>query len=170
MTAEVFRSTLAHDLGARSQLLEQLALFRELSQTELDLLVQRLVPMTLDPGAALSRESAAHGRLYIVESGTVQVERDGVVIATFSSGEAFGDNDLARNVPPNAKVRAVTATQLFALNADDLGELASGAWTRRVEPVALSRQHLRPHLGLHHAAAGIEHWTHGLVRATRAAG
>jgi CRP-like cAMP-binding protein len=77
------------------------------------------------PGDVLIEEGTHVGRLLVLVSGTVQVERDGVAIVRVSEpGAVFGEMSLVLQTPATATVRAVEPTVLKVAD-DPMGFLAS---------------------------------------------
>ncbi|MBI4493512.1 MAG: cyclic nucleotide-binding domain-containing protein [Chloroflexi bacterium] len=150
----VFRTTLAYDLATRARLEAALAyrasvaempLFRGLSSVELDLLLARLVPLSVAAGEAIVRQGKPGDRFYVVRAGAVEVVRDGEVLATLGPGEAFGEIALLLNVPRTATVRALEPTELLAFNAADFRDLLAGYCGRAGELERLSHLRLAAH-------------------------
>jgi CRP-like cAMP-binding protein len=61
--------------------------------------------------------------LYVVAEGTVQVQKDGRVLAELGAGEFFGEMALLTPEPRMAGVTAVTPTTLLRLNRDTFNQL-----------------------------------------------
>ena len=69
-----------------------------------------------EPGAVIVREGEIGDCMYFVQSGIVEVEREGSgVVARLSTGDFFGEMALLSNEPRNATVRAVTQTRTALL-------------------------------------------------------
>jgi CRP-like cAMP-binding protein len=152
-----FDALLASDLAVRSRLeaalayrqdVAEMALFRDLSSAELDLLLARLVPLTADTGQTIIRQGDSGGRFYVVRSGGVDVERDGQQLAHLGPGEAFGEIALLLDVQRTANVTASEPTRLLALEAQDFRDLLAGYLGRAGELERLSHLRLRTHLRL----------------------
>jgi len=147
-----FDTLLAHDLEVRERLQARLAyrdeladmpLFRELGPAELDVLLGRIVPLTVDAGATIIRQGERGRRFYIVRSGTVEVSRDGEALAHLGAGEAFGEIALLFDVPRTASVVATKPSQLLALDADDFHDVLTSYLGRDSELRRLSHLRLR---------------------------
>jgi len=117
-------------------------LFRDLSPSELDLLLARLVPVAAAAGEEIVRQGEPGDRFYVVRSGMVQVLRDGRPLATLGPGEAFGEIALLLDVPRTATVRAVEPTELLALNAADFRDLLAGYCGRAAALEQMSHRRL----------------------------
>jgi cAMP-dependent protein kinase regulator len=130
-----FRAFVANDLALRAQLeaaleyraeVEEMPLFRDLSPTQLDLLLSRLEPVTVAPGEVVVRQGDPGDRFFVIRSGRLEVERDGRSLGTLGAGEAFGEIALLRGVPRTATVRALGPAALLALRAADFHDLLAG--------------------------------------------
>jgi putative peptide zinc metalloprotease protein len=149
-----FDALLASDLAARARLeaalafreeVAAMALFHDLSPSELDVLLARLVPVSVAQGETVIRQGEAGQRFYAIRSGAVDVERDGQVLARLGAGEAFGEIALLLEVPRTASVIAAEATELLALEAVDFRELLAGYLGRADALERLSHLRLRTH-------------------------
>jgi CRP-like cAMP-binding protein/Zn-dependent protease len=155
---EAFDTLLASDLAVRTRLetalayraeVAEMALFRELSPAEIDLLLTRLVPLDVAAGATIIRQGAElsqpEQRFYVVRSGAVEVERDGERLARLGPGDAFGEIALLLDVPRTATITALEPTRLLALDAHDFRDLLAGYLGRAGELERLSHLRLRTH-------------------------
>jgi putative peptide zinc metalloprotease protein len=149
-----FDKLLAGDLAVRARLeaalayrqeVAEMALFRDLSSAELDVLLARLVPVEAAAGETIIRQGDSGERFYVVRSGAVEVERDGQVLARLGPGDAFGEIALLLDVPRTATVTAVEPTRLLALEAHDFRDLLAGYLGRADELQRLSYLRLRTH-------------------------
>src|SRR5690606_13633615 len=69
--------------------------------------------LTLAPGDVLIKEGDRGGDMYVLESGRLRVERDGVTLATISSaGALIGEMSVLLGTENTATVRAETAVTL----------------------------------------------------------
>ena len=103
-----FDNLLASDLAVRERLEQALAyredvadmpLFRGLSPGEVDLLLAKFVPVSVAAGEVIIREGESGERFYVVQSGSVEVDRQDQVLARLGPGEAFGEIALLLDVP-----------------------------------------------------------------------
>jgi len=149
-----FDTLLASDLAVRTRLeralayreeASQMALFRDLRPTELDVLLSRFVPLEAAAGELIIRQGESGERFYVVRSGNVGVDRDGQVLAQLGSGDAFGEIALLLDVPRTATVRATDRTALLALDAHDFRDLLASYLGRAVELERLSHLRLLTH-------------------------
>ena len=79
-------------------------------------LARSLVTVELKEGAAAVREGDEGDRFYVVESGTLEVSKNGERIAEIGPGDCFGEIALLRDVPRTATVTASSAVVLLALD------------------------------------------------------
>jgi CRP-like cAMP-binding protein len=155
---DAFDTLLASDLAVRARIetalayraeVAEMALFRDLSSVEMDLLLARLVPLEVAAGETIIRQGAEPGRaetrFYVVRSGSVGVERDGERLARLGAGEAFGEIALLLDVPRTATVTALEPTRLLALEAQDFHDLLAGYLGRADALERLSHLRLRTH-------------------------
>ena len=76
-------------------------------------LASRLPVETVEAGAVLIEEGTDPGRLYVLKSGSVTIERDGVAFARIESpGAVFGEMAVVLRKPATATVRAETDVQV----------------------------------------------------------
>jgi CRP-like cAMP-binding protein len=76
-------------------------------------LASGLAVESLAPGAVLIEEGTDPGRLYVLRSGSVTIERDGVTFARIESpGAVFGEMAVVLRKPATATVRAETALEV----------------------------------------------------------
>ena len=68
------------------------------------------------PGEAIVSEGEAGDAFYAIGSGQVEVERDGVRVATLGRGDHFGELALLHDAPRNASVTTIAPTRAFRLD------------------------------------------------------
>ena len=96
-------------------------------------LARALVPVEATAGEAVVRQGDPGDSYYLVRSGALRVEVDGVPVRTLSVGDGFGEIALLRNVPRTATVVAATASELYALDRGPfLAAVGGSASSRRV--------------------------------------
>jgi len=82
---------------------------------------------TLAPGTHLTTEGTRSGQLYILESGTLTVQRDGIGLATIDEpGAIIGEMAVLLGIPHSATVIAKDAARVRVVN-DALGTLSQNA-------------------------------------------
>ncbi|GAC1320928.1 MAG: hypothetical protein NVSMB2_17250 [Chloroflexota bacterium] len=149
-----FDALLASDLAARERFRSALAyrddlaampLLRDLSPRELDLLVSHLSPSRFAPGQIVVRQGEPGDRFFIVRSGSVEVERDGEILAHLGRGESFGEIALLLDVPRTATVRATELTEILSFAAEQFRDLLAAYLGRAAELERLSHLRLSTH-------------------------
>jgi putative peptide zinc metalloprotease protein len=161
LSAADFDALLAGDLGLRGRLSESLeyrtevaemTLFQDLSPGELDVLLNRLVPIAAPRGNTIIEQGDHGDRFFIVRSGALEVRRDGVCLARLERGDAFGEIALLLDVPRTASVVAVEPSQLLALDSRDFHDVLESYLGRTVALQRLSHLRLRSHRRLDEVA------------------
>jgi MFS family permease len=117
------------------------ALFAPLDGVVLERLAAALQPLRLPAGSVIIREGTPGERFYLIDSGEVVVEKNGVEIARLGAGDYFGEIALLRNIPTTAAVVAHTTVDLLALDPDIFIEAITGsARARRVADDVMARR------------------------------
>lgn len=76
--------------------------------------------LQFDAGQTIMSEGdVSDDRAYLIESGSVDVYRQDVKIATMNAGDVFGEMALITNDPRSAQVVANSPTEVLALNRDE---------------------------------------------------
>lgn len=82
---------------------------------------------TLAPGTHLTTEGTRSGQLYILESGTLTVQREGIGLATLDEpGAIIGEMAVLLGIPHSATVIAKTEAKVRVV-ADAIGALSQNA-------------------------------------------
>lgn len=132
LDAETFDALLAHDLQTKRQLesalryraeIAALPLFQELTPSELDLVLTKLQPQSVDGGAIIMQQGEPGDRFYIIHKGRIEIIQNGRTVATRGAGEAIGEIALLYNIPRTATARALEPTELLTLTANDFVDL-----------------------------------------------
>lgn len=157
LDAETFDVLLARDLQTKRQLetamqyraeIAALPLFHELSPSELDLVLTKLQPQSVDAGAVIMQQGEAGDRFYIIHKGRIEISKDGQRVATRGAGEAIGEIALLYNIPRTATARALESTELLTLTANDFLDLLVRYLGRADALQNLSAQRLRGYTSL----------------------
>ena len=130
-------------------LLRSVAIFSPLPLPALEHLAHSLEPAGVSAGTEVFRQGEPGDRFYVVAEGEVEVEVDGRVVRTQGAGDHFGEIALLRDVPRTATVRAVTDTELYALDRDEFIAAVTGhAATAEAADAAVTTRlaHARPQL------------------------
>ncbi len=107
-------------------LVREVSILSALPEAILERLARALVPVEAVAGDVVVRQGDAGDRVYVIESGTVEVTRDGRHIAHLGRGDVFGEIALLRDVPRTATVTATSDAVLQALERDDFLPAVTG--------------------------------------------
>jgi MFS family permease len=99
-------------------LLRSTPIFCALPVPALEGVAHGAVHVPVAAGTQIVRQGDEGDRYYVIADGTVEVEKDGRVLATLSRGEGFGEIALLRDQPRMATVTARTDTRLLAVERD----------------------------------------------------
>jgi CRP/FNR family transcriptional regulator, cyclic AMP receptor protein len=110
------------------ELLGRVPVFSTLEQDDLQRIAQLAVPRTFEPGQVVFREGDASDTCYIVRSGRARAVRehpDGrtITLATFGSGDIFGELAMFEDELRSATVEAVQRTSVVAVLGPDMRRL-----------------------------------------------
>jgi CRP-like cAMP-binding protein len=103
--------------------LRRLDLFAELDYHDLSQVARRVHEVNAEPGEVLMEQGAMPFEMLVIESGTVEVIRDGEVLATLGAGDPVGEMSLLRQERRIATVRAATQVTAVAIRVGDLAEM-----------------------------------------------
>ena len=107
--------------------ISRLALFRQMTPSQVEKLLDNLDLVDLDEGKRLFSEGEPGDSLYIVVSGKVRISRETNgqerELATFVRGDVLGEESLLLGKPRTATVSAVDSAQLLRLDKDSLTNL-----------------------------------------------
>jgi CBS domain-containing protein len=78
-----------------------------------------------EPDDLLIEQGAMPYEMFLIESGTVEVIRDGERLATLGAGEAVGELGILAQQRRNASVRALTPVVALALPAEGLQQISA---------------------------------------------
>jgi CRP/FNR family transcriptional regulator, cyclic AMP receptor protein len=99
--------------------LANLPLFGELDTHDLGLLASRMREVSVETGDILIEQGHLPTDVYMLESGTVEIARDGVAVSTQGTGSVVGEIALVDPQRRTATVRAVTPVRAIALSVHD---------------------------------------------------
>jgi CRP-like cAMP-binding protein len=88
--------------------LSRLALFADLSRTQIESIAHRFDEAMFAEGERVLRTGLSGGALYVIIDGEAVVRIDGQERARFGPGEFFGELSVLLDEPPNADVEART--------------------------------------------------------------
>ncbi|HYO50996.1 MAG TPA: ABC transporter transmembrane domain-containing protein, partial [Chloroflexia bacterium] len=107
--------------------LRSIPLFQALDATALAHVAQQLMPERFASGEDIVRQGEEGDKLYIIDSGQVEVlvggEQDAHRVNQLADGDFFGEMALVTGETRNATVRAITPTRLYSLSSSDFREL-----------------------------------------------
>ncbi|MCH7484708.1 MAG: cyclic nucleotide-binding domain-containing protein [Chloroflexi bacterium] len=103
----------------REDLLKSVPIFSELGRGDLSRLAKLMVARTIKAGDAVIEENDQAAGFFIVSSGKLEAERQGKTLATYGSGDFFGEMALFEGFPRSATVRAVEDSELLAMTRWD---------------------------------------------------
>lgn len=104
-------------LDERISLLRRNALFAPLPLTVLDLLAERMTPVSFAPGDVLMRQGDPGDEYVVIGRGEVEVTADGTRLGTYGAGDGVGEIALLYDVPRTATVVAATAVDAFTIDS-----------------------------------------------------
>ena len=84
-------------------------------------------------GEAVVRQGEVGDVFYVVSSGLVVVQRDGVEVRQIAAGGHFGEVALLRDAPRNATVVAAEPTHLLMIERDQFLSAVTGSDLARAE-------------------------------------
>jgi CRP/FNR family transcriptional regulator, cyclic AMP receptor protein len=103
--------------------LRRLDLFAELDYHDLSQVARWVHEVHAEAGDVLMEQGDMPFEMLVIEAGTVEVIRDGEVLATLGAGDPVGEMSLLRQERRMATVRASTAVAAVAFRASDLAEM-----------------------------------------------
>jgi len=97
------------------ELVASVPFFEPLAPTTLEQLAMRVRPLSVPAGTVVIREGEGGDVFYLIESGQVDVIRDGKLVATLGAGQYFGEIALLHDVPRTATCVARSDAKLYEL-------------------------------------------------------
>ena len=107
----------------RLELLQRVPLFAGLAPEDLRRLAAKVEEIDVKPDTVLTHEGRQEGYFFVIESGTVRIERDGRTVNTMSDGEFLGEIALLDGGPRTATATTVTPCRLLKLGYPQFQEL-----------------------------------------------
>jgi MFS family permease len=127
--------------AAQLAVIESVPMLTPLSLAAKEHLATALVPVVAPAGEVVIRAGDPGDRFYIVAEGELEVVGDRLH-RTAEKGDHFGEIALLREVPRTATVRAVTDSQLYALERDDFLAAVTGHSDVRIAGEAIAEERL----------------------------
>jgi len=108
----------------REDLLKKVPIFADLGKRDLERLAKLMVPRQVAAGETIIKEGDQAAGFFVISSGKAQAIRaDGTehaqVLATFGTGDFFGEMALFEGFPRSATVKAVEETECLAMTRWD---------------------------------------------------
>lgn len=124
---------MARNQTQKVQHLSEVAIFRQLSQRQLQRLAKHVDEVTVEEGKVLAREGSRERELLIVVDGQATVRRNKRKIAQLSAGDVIGEMSLVDDEPRSATVTADSDMTLLVISSrefkpllDDVPGMATG--------------------------------------------
>ena len=121
-------------------LVRALSVFQPLLQTDQEAVALQLVEQRVAAGTVVLTQGEAGDRFYVLESGAVDIVRDGVVVTTLAAGDCFGEIALLRDVPRTASVVATEDCVLQTLSREDFLAAVSNPEARTAADAIAARR------------------------------
>ncbi|MDD5377456.1 MAG: cyclic nucleotide-binding domain-containing protein [Candidatus Gracilibacteria bacterium] len=97
-----------------------LYIFEGLTQKEIAYFIMMSETLHFSKGATIMSEGdVSDNRAYLIESGSVDIYRQGMKIATLHEGDIFGEMALITNEPRSASVVSHADTEVLAFGKDE---------------------------------------------------
>jgi len=106
--------------------------FAHLDDHELEMLLGHGTWLNVAPGYEIIRQGDTGDAFYVIASGHVDVDQDGVTVDAHGPGDHVGEVALLLDQPRNATVRATTPCRLFRLTRDGFEQLIGEQFRRGV--------------------------------------
>ena len=107
----------------RLELLERVALFADVPREVLEKLAEIAEEADVPAGSVLTHEGRYEGYFFVVESGSIRIERGGRPVNTLGPGEFFGSTALVDAGPRTATAISETASRVLSLTNEQFREL-----------------------------------------------
>lgn len=103
--------------------LSRVPLFATLPIESRQMLAEHLTRQTFERNTVIFEQGSIGKALYLIEQGQITVEQDGIIIATLSEGDFFGEMALFGQTTHNATIRTVTSVKCLQLPGDEFAKL-----------------------------------------------
>jgi len=103
--------------------LKDINVFSSLSDEDLEMLARLATETTASDGDVLLEAGGSSDKLWIIEDGQVEVERDGDVVATLGPGDIVGETGVLERKLRNANVKAKGSITALVLAQSDVRRL-----------------------------------------------
>jgi CRP-like cAMP-binding protein len=111
------------------ELVRGMRVFGPLRVVALERLAAALEPEEYEAGTTILRQGEADGRgMFVIDSGSVEVEIDGQPVRRLGPGASFGEIALVHDVARTATVRSLEEVRLWALDRDHAVSALTGYW------------------------------------------
>jgi voltage-gated potassium channel len=112
-------------MAVSAERLRSVPLFSTLSEDELTRLGEAFEEKRSSSGTHVTLEGASGYSFFVIESGTVEVDRSGEVLKTLGPGDFFGETAILTGERRNATITASTDVELLVLFGTEFRRLES---------------------------------------------
>ena len=115
-------------MNEKNEILRNVRIFCDLTDKEIQGLLELLHPRELEEGATLFRQGDPGGELFVVESGALGIavtldDGKNLEIAAFKQGDFFGEMSIFEKEPRSATCYAKSQSRLLAMNEREFFQL-----------------------------------------------
>ncbi len=111
------------------QILNGFPIFRDLTPQAISQVADKIAMRRYPTGSEIIRQGEMGQEFFVIGSGDVDIEVDGVQVNTLSQGAFFGEVSLVKQQPRNATVRARTEVVCFLLSKDEFQSVLDSSTT-----------------------------------------
>jgi len=134
-------------MNEKNEFLKNVRIFCDLTNEEIQDLLELLHPRELEEGETLFRQGDAGGELFVVESGALGIavtldDGKNLEIAAFKKGDFFGEMSIFEKEPRSATCYAKSLSRLLAMNEREFFQLVECHSFSPYEPAFNVRMHL----------------------------
>jgi CRP-like cAMP-binding protein len=127
----------------RLELLERVPLFSNVPRDVLTRIAEIAEEADVPAGSVLTHEGRYEGYFFVVESGSVRIERGGRVINTLGPGDFLGSIALVDAGPRTASAVAETPSRLLSINNEQFRALVDDSPALESAVMAAAEHNLR---------------------------